>query len=204
MFTGIVETKGTLTQIKKSGERVDLCVDMGDLTTGAVLGQSFALDGCCLTVARIEGKNLWFQAVPETLSRTALGSVEEGGSLNVERAMPASGRFDGHIVQGHVDEVGRVVGLEQMGDDVRLRVACSDSFAELLVPKGSVAISGVSLTVADLLPAEFSVALIPHTLQETTLGSLEADSPVNLEADILGKYVQKYVQSIRGGLQTSD
>ena len=119
-----------------------------------------------------------------------------GGEINVERAMPADGRFDGHIVQGHVDEVGRVVELAREGEDIRLSVACTQAFAELLVEKGSVAISGVSLPVAGLAAAEFSVALIPHTLQETTLGGLDTESPVNLEADVLGKYVQKYLYSI--------
>lgn len=198
MFTGIVEAKGTLKQLQRSASGIDLCVDVGELGVGAVLGQSFALDGCCLTVSRIDGEQLWFQAIPETLSRTALGSVKVGGQLNLERAMPADGRFDGHIVQGHVDEVGRVLKLAHGDQDVRLKIRCSEQFAELLVPKGSVAVSGVSLTVADLGSAEFTVALIPHTLQETSLGELGPDSPVNLEADVLGKYVQKYLRTLRG------
>ena len=199
MFTGIIEAKATLIRVERSAAGVDICLRVGALASGAVLGQSFSLNGCCLTVTRLGDGELWFQAVPETLSRTALGSLKEGSELNVERAMAADGRFDGHIVQGHVDEVGSVRELAQSAADVRLHVGCSEEFSALLVPKGSVAINGVSLTVADLGPVELSVALIPHTLQETTLGQLHPDSPVNLEADVRGKYGQKYLRSIAGG-----
>ena len=138
-----------------------------------------------------------FDAIPETLARTSLGDLAEGDSVNVERAMRADARFDGHIVQGHVDGVGRVAAMDRQGEDVRLYIDCDEEFAALLVEKGSVTIAGISLTVVGVRAGQFDVALIPHTLAVTTLGTIEVGERVNLEADILGKYVQRYLSRIR-------
>jgi riboflavin synthase len=163
---------------------------------GVRIGDSVALDGCCLTVVRIDGSRLCFEAVAETLARTSIGARKVGERLNLERALPASGRLDGHIVQGHVDGTGRVQELERHGHDVRMTIACDAELAELLVPKGSVAIDGVSLTVLDPQAGAFSVALIPHTLAVTTLADRQPGDRVNLEADVVGKYVRHYLRQL--------
>ena len=147
------------------------------------------MNGACLTVAEIEEGRVAFDAVRETLERTALAGLREGARVNLERAMRADARLDGHIVQGHVDGTGRVRELRRRGDDVQLFVDCDEEFAGWLVEKGSVAIEGVSLTVVGVESRGFDVALIPHTLAVTTLGELAPGTPVNLEADVLGKYV---------------
>ena len=139
---------------------------------------------------------LVFDVVRETLEKTSLGALDAGSRVNLERAMRADGRFDGHIVQGHVDATGTVRALERDGSDVRFVVATGEAFANELVPKGSVTIDGVSLTVVDVTADGFDVVLIPHTLKETTLGEREPGDPVNLEADVLGKYVKKYLERI--------
>lgn len=194
MFTGIVEGIGIVAALDRRPTRVDLEVEVGaELAQGVKPGDSVALDGCCLTATRNERGRLAFQAVPETLRLTVLGDRAAGDPLNVERALPAGGRFDGHIVQGHVDGVGTVRQFRREGDDVRLGVACEPSVARLLVHKGSVAVDGVSLTVVEPDASGFEVALVPHTLDATTLGRRRAGDRVNLEADVLGKYVLSYL-----------
>jgi riboflavin synthase len=197
MFTGIVEALGRIARIERRGQRIDLEIEAPEtLARGVAVGDSINVDGCCLTAAARAGVRLVFQAVPETLRLTALGERQVGDQVNLERALRADGRLDGHIVQGHVDGVGRIDERREDGDDVRLRIACSPELARLLVPKGSVAVDGVSLTVVDAEPGGFSVALIPHTLAITTLGRRAVGAPVNLEADILGKYVLAYLRRL--------
>lgn len=196
MFTGIVEAVGKVTEIAPRGEHVRLVVDEPRLATEVRLGESVLCNGACLTIAEVGGGVLVFDAIAETLQKTNLGDLDVGSTLNLERAMRADGRFDGHIVQGHVDETGEVARWEREGSDVRMHVAVSPEFAQQLVPKGSVTIDGVSLTVVDVRADGFDVALIPHTLEVTTLGSLGVGRRVNLEADVLGKYVQQYLARI--------
>ncbi len=189
--------------MRRKGEVFALEVEVGSgFLEGVELGASVAVNGCCLTVVSRGETTLAFEAIPETLERTALGSKEVGARLNLERALPASGRLDGHIVQGHVDGCGSVVRYERTGDDVRLGVACDAQVAGYLVPKGSVTIDGVSLTVVGVLPDGFDVALIPHTLAVTTLGELALGDRVNLEVDIIGKYVHHFLQR-RGEMNIS-
>lgn len=196
MFTGIVEGVGTLTALEARDDGALLTLEAGSVGEGVRIGDSVALDGCCLTVVRIDGSRLCFEAVAETLARTSIGARKVGERLNLERALPASGRLDGHIVQGHVDGTGRVQELERHGDDVRMTIVCDAELAELLVPKGSVAIDGVSLTVLDPQAGAFSVALIPHTLAVTTLADRQPGDRVNLEADVVGKYVRHYLRQL--------
>lgn len=196
MFTGIIEDIGELVAIESRGESRRLRIRSSHFESGVSLGDSIAVNGACLTVCAIDGTEFSFDAVAETLECTALGSLSAGDRVNLERAMRADGRFDGHIVQGHVDGVGTVRALEREAEDVRLFIECAPDFADLLVDKGSVAIHGVSLTVVKVCEKEFEVALIPHTLQETTLGELGPGTPVNLEADVLGKYVKQYLSRI--------
>jgi riboflavin synthase len=160
------------------------------------LGDSVAVNGCCLTIAESHAEELRFDAIRETLEKTALGDLAPGARVNLERAMAASARFDGHIVQGHVDEAGRVRAWERHGEDVRLFVQTSRDFARDCIPKGSVTVQGVSLTLVGVVDDGFDVALIPHTLQVTTLGALGVGARVNLEADVLGRYVRKYLERL--------
>lgn len=197
MFTGIIEHTGRVEAIELAADVARLRVDVGPLIEGVKLGDSIAVNGACLTVAEIEGPQIGFEAVRETLEKTALGSLKAGEGVHLERAMRADGRFDGHIVQGHVDGVGHIAAIDRVGDDVRFQVDCGAAFADLLVDKGSVTIDGVSLTVVAVEPEGFHVVLIPHTLTQTSLGSREVGSSVNLEADVIGKYVKRYIDRLK-------
>lgn len=198
MFTGIIETVGKVLRIDREGDLARLVVEAGAAAGDAKPGDSIAVNGVCLTVTVLEGETLAFEAVAETLHRTSLGDLAAGGVVNLERALRAGQRLDGHIVQGHVDGTGVVRALERRGDDVRLDVGCDVGFADLLVEKGSVAIDGVALTVVGARADGFDVALIPFTLERTTLGRKRTGDRVNLEADVLGKYVKKYVERVLG------
>ena len=197
MFTGIVERVAKIARLEPSGERLELEVEAGAEIASAVrIGDSVAHDGCGLAVVAVRGGRLAFQAVPETLRRTSLGARSAGDALNLERAMRADSRLDGHIVQGHVDGTGRVAELRAEGDDLLVRIDAARELALQLVPKGSIAVEGVSLTVVEPDERGFWVALIPHTRAVTTLGKLTPGQPVNLELDVLGKYVWKYLERI--------
>ncbi len=196
MFTGIIETIGTVARREARGDRIRFDIEAPTLLEGVRLGDSVAVNGACLTVAEIGSSTLGFDAIPETLERTALHRLAEGSRVNLERALRADGRLDGHFVQGHVDATGQIARLEREGDDVRLFVECGPDFSELLMEKGSVAIDGVSLTVVGVRDDGFDVALIPHTLKETTLGDRQPGESVNLEADVLGKYVKRYLGTL--------
>jgi len=198
MFTGIIETVGLVRELVPApGKATRIVVEAPKIAAEVALGDSVAVDGACLTVCNLDRPGLLcFDVVQETLDKSALGELAAGTRVNLERAMRAGQRLDGHIVQGHVDGVGRVDRLERVGEDVRLFIRCEPEFGNWLVDKGSVAISGVSLTVVGARPDAFDVALIPHTLLETTLGDLEPGTRVNLEADILGKYVKSYLDRL--------
>lgn len=196
MFTGIVETVGEVVSLEPRGEGCRLRVLAPAVVDGVSLGDSIAVNGACLTVCVLTGDEVSFDAVRETLDCTALGSLAKGSRVNLERAMRADARFDGHIVQGHVDGIGSVTKFKRNADDVELHIECATELAGLLVDKGSVTVHGVSLTVVEARETGFHVALIPHTLEVTTLGQLEAGDFVNLEADILGKYVARYLARI--------
>ena len=198
MFTGIIEAVAELAELSPRGDVVRLAVAAPALARAVGRGDSVAVNGACLSVAEPHVGQLLFDAVPETLQRTALGALRPGDRVNLERAVRADARLDGHIVQGHVDEAGRVAELRRSGDDVRLFVESSAGFAELLAPKGGVAVDGVSLTVVGVRDDGFDVALIPHTLGGTTLGALRSGDRVNLEADIIGKYVKRQLDRIAG------
>jgi riboflavin synthase len=196
MFTGIIETVGTVAAIERRGDGARLAVDAPAIAAGVRVGDSVAVNGGCLTVTAESGGRFAFEAVRETLERTALGLLAVGSRVNLERALRADSRLDGHIVQGHVDGTGVVRALERDGADVRLFVDCDPELADCLVEKGSVAIDGVSLTVVSVSARGFDVALIPHTLAVTTLGGLRPGDRVNLEVDVLGKYVKRYVERV--------
>jgi len=196
MFTGIVETVGIIEGIEPGADLTRLIVDAKPIVEGVELGDSVAVNGTCLTVTSIRDGELAFQAVQETMDCTSLGDLKVGSRVNLERAMRAGDRLDGHIVQGHVDGVGTVRQMAQEGNDVRLQIDCDPELADCVVEKGSIAVDGVSLTVSALSPSGFEVALIPHTLEVTTLSDRQPHDRVNLEVDVLGKYVKRYLERI--------
>lgn len=198
MFTGIVECVGRVAAISREADLARLAVDAPDIADGVRPGDSVAVNGGCLTVTRLDRGRFHFEAVRETLERSALGELAVGSRVNLERALRADARLDGHIVQGHVDGTGRVRALERQGDDVRLAIDCGPEILDGLVEKGSVAIDGVSLTVVDVDDAGFDVVLIPHTLGATTLGERRPGDRVNLEVDVLAKYVRRAVERMLG------
>ena len=187
MFTGIVLELGTL--VAFDGSR--LVVAAPATATDAQVGDSVSVAGVCLTVVDVENGRLAFDVVPETLSRTALGGLEPGDTLNLEPSLRVSDRLGGHVVQGHVDAVGRVRSVTPQGDSRRIWVDAPDTVVRYCIEKGSIAVDGVSLTVAAFDEDGFEVALIPHTLAVTTLGRLEPGDELNLEADVLGKVVER-------------
>ncbi len=192
MFTGLVEGQGTVRAIVPEGDAIRLDVQLPDeMTQGLGLGDSVSINGCCLTVVSHDGAVAAFQAGTETLSKTNLGRLAEGSPVNLERSLPVDGRLGGHFVQGHVDGVGQVALVDRDGDWITMWFQVPETLAKYLVPKGSVAVDGISLTVVDVESDRFSVALIPHTLEVTTLGIRNVGDPVNIETDILGKYVER-------------
>jgi riboflavin synthase len=191
VFTGIVRELGRVAALDGGEDGVRLEVEAPETAAAAGLGDSVSLDGVCLTVTAVGDGRLAFDAVPETLRRTALARLAPGAGLNVEPALRAGEPLGGHYVQGHVDAVGRVRSAEPEGEGLRVWVDAPDAVLRYCVEKGSVAVSGVSLTIAELDDAGFAVALVPHTLAATTLGTLEPGAEVNLEADILAKYVER-------------
>ncbi len=203
MFTGIVEYVGRIAAIQAQEDRVTFQIDLGPIAEGVQLGDSIAMAGVCLTVSAVEGSSFSFEAIPETLEKTHLGTRSVGDRVNLERAMVSGGRFDGHMVQGHVDGFGRVRRFDRDENEALLHVECDPTLAAQLVDKGSITIDGVSLTVVEVVPDGFHVALIPHTLQVTTLADLSPGDPVNLELDVFGKYVKQVVERLLPDLMAS-
>ncbi len=191
MFTGLVETMGTVSAIADQPPGKRFTIDAGVVAEDAAIGDSICINGCCLTVVAIAGKALDFEAGEETLSRTNLGILTLGSRVNLERSLAAGDRLGGHYVTGHVDAVGRLIARRDDPPWSHLRFQMPRRLAPQIAAKGSVAIDGISLTVVDVDEESFSVALIPHTLAVTTLGRREVGDPVNLETDVLAKYVER-------------
>ena len=195
MFTGIVEETGVVESITddEGGRRLRIATEK---MTDFEAGESVGVSGVCLTVE--ESGDQWFSVftASETLEKTTLDQVREGDGVNLERPMPADGRFDGHIVQGHVDTTTAVTGIESVGEDWTFTFAIPDGYERYIVPKGSISLDGISLTVADLDDAAgtFSVAIIPTTYEETTLGEREPGERVNVEVDVIAKYVERMTE----------
>lgn len=192
MFTGIVEGTGTVRSAARRGDVMTVRIDVGGLFEGLPLGGSVAINGCCLTAVRSDARGFDVDLTDETLRRTRFDErLVPGALVNLERPMKADGRFDGHVVQGHVDGVGRVVEMKSLGESAEIRVEAPPELARYLVEKGSVALDGISLTVYGIAGGVFSVALIPYTLQVTNLKDARPGSLVNLEADVIAKYVER-------------
>jgi riboflavin synthase len=197
MFTGLVEGQGTVRQLASLpvGLRLSIAPDGSCFSASEVaLGDSISICGCCLTVVAIHSDCLDFEAGEETLSKTNLGQLRIGSRVNLERSLRASARLGGHFVQGHVDGVATVTEIVRNGDWIDLWFAPQPEQLRLMVPKGSVAIDGISLTLVHVTAGQFSVALIPHTLQITTFGHVAVGDIVNIENDILGKYVDHLLE----------
>ena len=191
MFTGIVREQGTVTDLDGGIESLALTIEAPVTAPTIELGDSVSINGVCLTAESVSPTALVFRAIPETLSRTTLGRLEVGATVNLEPALRAGEPLGGHLVQGHVDGVGTVRTTEPVGDGRRLTIDVDESLLRYCVEKGSITVEGVSLTVASLDERGFSLALIPHTLAVTTLGSLAPGDQVNLEVDVLAKYVER-------------
>ncbi len=191
MFTGIVEALGTVAEVADEPPGKQLVVSAPIVAAGAAIGESIALNGCCLTVVVVSGQALSFQAGPETLARTNLGGLKIGSMVNLERSLKIGDRLSGHFVTGHVDGIGTLAQRRDEGDWCTCWFAAPPALTTQMASKGSVAIDGVSLTLVDVGPERFSVALIPHTLAMTTLGRLVVGDRVNLETDLLAKYAQR-------------
>jgi riboflavin synthase len=194
MFTGIVEEVGVIRRRVGS----DVCVIAHTVLEGVKPGDSIAIDGACMTVTEFTGEDFTVQVSPESFAKTTLGSLKPGDGVNLERAMAAGDRFGGHLVQGHVDGVGRIERVERQGEFSVWTFQAPPEVAMYLVPKGSVTVSGISLTVVDPRKDRFDVAVIPKTLESTTLRSKRPGDPVNLEADIFGKHVLHYMRQAGG------
>lgn len=198
MFTGIVEELGTVKAFERRGDTARLTVGAVVARDGSEIGASVAVNGVCLTVVDRPSACLVFEVGPETLQRTALGSLVPGRRVNLERPLRFGGALGGHLVLGHVDGVGTVERVERVESTARVRIALADrELAPLLIPQGSVAVDGVSLTVAALAITTFEVMLIPHTLAVTTFGGLAGGEAVNVETDVIGKYLQRSL-ALRG------
>lgn len=195
MFTGLVETQATVREIVSEAAGRRLALERPREFDDCRLGDSIALNGCCLTIVELDAQRMVFQAGEETLSRTTLGRLAVGSLVNCERAMQLGDRIGGHLVSGHIDAVGTVASRTDDDEWSKIFFSAPPALMRQVVSKGSIAVDGTSLTVVDVSDSEFSVALIPHTLQVTTLGRLRPGDAVNLETDMLAKYVQRQLET---------
>ena len=195
MFTGLVEIKTPITAVTRESGGIRITLVRPTIFDDVKLGDSIAIQGCCLTVVALDEDSLAFQAGEETLSKTTLGNLQVGSWVNCERSLQLSDRIGGHLVSGHVDGRGTVVDYRQQAEWVDMVISAPKHLMRQIVSKGSITVEGVSLTVVNVSDATFSIALIPHTLSETTLSELRVGSEVNLETDMLAKYVQRQLEA---------
>lgn len=195
VFTGIIEEVGVINRLSLSGNSGSIDVKASKVLEGTKIGDSIAVNGVCLTVTNLKSNGFIADVMPETIARSSLNILTTGSLVNLERAMPADGRFGGHIVSGHIDGTGIIEEIYRDENAVRISIRAANDIMQLIVEKGSITIDGISLTVASTAEDSFSVSVIPHTLSETSLIKKEIGNPVNLETDIVGKYVQKLLKS---------
>jgi riboflavin synthase len=198
MFTGIVEEIGIVRSIKKGAKSAMLTIECKKIFEDLKLGDSVSINGVCLTITDINNQIFTADIMNETLSKSTLGSLNVGSRVNLERAMPANGRFGGHMVSGHVDGIGKIITIQK--DDIAIwyKIQTTSKLMLYIVEKGSIALDGISLTVASITHDGFLVSVIPHTAKETTLSEKKIGSLVNLENDIIGKYIKKFTQENKG------
>jgi riboflavin synthase len=194
MFTGIIEALGTVSKIEQEGGNRNFCIE-SNISNQLSSDQSVSHNGVCLTVTKVEGKTHWVTAIDETLQKSTLGKLKIGDSINLERCMVANGRFDGHIVQGHVDQTGIVKSVKEADGSWIFDFEYDPNLGNITVEKGSISINGISLTCFNSIDGGFTVAIIPYTYQHTNFNTLIKGDSVNLEFDIIGKYVQKILKT---------
>ena len=195
MFTGLVEEKGTLKDKIPTGDGFQFVIEASIIMQDLQIGSSIAVNGCCLTVVRIEGNTFAVDTIEETLNKTNLGVLKQGSRVNLERPLAAEARLGGHFVLGHIDTTGRVEDVKELSNSHWLTISYPEKFKQYLIYVGSVSIDGVSMTVAELKDNMFSVGIIPHTWKETILSDKKNGDTVNLEFDVLGKYVERIMET---------
>ncbi|ATH92224.1 riboflavin synthase [Bacillus glycinifermentans] len=202
MFTGIIEEIGTIKDMRKTGNAMSLVIASRKVTEDVKLGDSIAVNGVCLTVTGYKKDQFTADVMLETLKATSLGALKIGSSVNLERAMAANGRFGGHMVSGHVDGTASIVRIEKAENSIYYDLKLDPELAEMLVLKGSIAVDGVSLTIFGLTDDEVTVSLIPHTLDETIFSEKKVGSIVNVECDMIGKYIYRFLHRAKEEKQT--
>jgi riboflavin synthase len=198
MFTGIIEGLGAITFVRPAGQGTRLAIAAAFDLTGTKVGDSISVSGACLTAVSISGRQFEVDVSPETLAKTTLGTVRVGERVNLERALRLSDRIDGHLVSGHTDGTGVIDSKETLGNAVIVTVAVAEELTHYMIAKGSVAVDGVSLTINLLDPGRFTVSIIPHTAGLTTIGFKQRGERVNIEVDLIGKYVEKFLSAQQG------
>ena len=193
MFSGIIEKTGKISRIERNSDGARLTVSVDSFMDGVKLGDSIALNGTCITVVSFDSTSFESDLSNETLKKTTLANLEVGHDCNLEKAMLLNERIGGHLVSGHIDGLGKVESIEKDGESFWFKIKADKQIMKYVVYKGSIAVDGISLTVAECDNSSFSVAIIPHTLECTTLNNKKVDSKVNLEVDMIGKYVEKLV-----------
>jgi riboflavin synthase len=196
MFTGIIQHVGTVRAARTVADGRRLTIDLGPLAAGLAAGDSVAIDGACLTACRVAAEQADFDLTAETVARTTLGSARAGAKVNLERALRVGAALDGHLVQGHVDGTAEIARIDRRPDQWTVEFAAPAALTDEMVEKGSVAVSGVSLTLTAVGAGTFAVALIPTTWTHTTFANVAAGAKVNVETDIIGKYVRRYLRQI--------
>lgn len=196
MFTGLIQSVGTIAGIAPDGQGGQRLRIADAIARSVSLGESIAVNGCCLTVVSSDPESMSFDLGPETLARTTFGTLSQGSRVNLERAVAVGERFGGHFVTGHIDTVGTIAAMETNGEWLTLRIDISGAYDDLLIEKGSIAVEGVSLTLAAVEPGRVSIMIIPHTQSATTLGEKVPGDPVNLELDLIAKHVKKLFDSL--------
>jgi len=193
MFTGIIEEVGEIKTIKRSQKSAVLSIEGDTIFSDLKVGHSVAVNGVCLTVVSLSNNTFTADIMSETLDRSSLGSLKSGSKVNLERAMDASGRFGGHIVSGHIDGIGFITSIKEDANAIWYTISCSDKLLCYIVEKGSITIDGISLTVAKVTNSNFTVSIIPHTAKSTILSQRSVTDKVNLENDVIAKYVEKFM-----------
>lgn len=200
MFTGIIEGTGVVSSIRRGAGDFTMEVDTGGVIQNPVIGESVAVDGVCLTVVTFKGNILSFDVSVETVNRSTFKNSRVGDPVNLERAMRMGDRLGGHLVSGHVDTMGKIAQVTPSGAGFNVEIELGDDGMKYIIEKGSIAISGISLTVAKKLAKSITIAVIPHTWKSTSLGRLAPGSPVNVEYDMIAKYVENFVKPAGGGI----
>ncbi len=201
MFTGIIEGQGTIARIENTGQGSHVAIDSDFLLDRTKIGDSLAINGACLTAVRIEKNRFYVDISPETLEKSTLSSIKINDRVNIERAMRLSDRLDGHLVSGHIDGTGRLANVTRKGNAIILCFSVGKNLAGYMIKKGSVAVDGVSLTINECDPTGFEVSIIPHTAGLTTLDRLKTGDLVNIETDMIGKYIERFVCGDRANVE---